>query len=147
MIGSRVQVLLQSRFHLCRILPVLTSTESSFSILEPRCPREALICCREFKKCTRRLVSDSPRIRVTTPFFLRERTRSRVDKRFACTVLALESHILLSSARTSAVESRCARRFGTCRRSRRLLRVSESFEVGSHCRAVAESTFGLEFAH
>ena len=35
MIGSQVQVLLQSPFHPCRILPVLTSTESSFSILEP----------------------------------------------------------------------------------------------------------------
>ena len=32
MIGSQVQVLLQSRFHLCRILPVLTSTKSSFSM-------------------------------------------------------------------------------------------------------------------
>ena len=36
MIGSQVQVLLQSRFHVCRTLPVLTSTESSFSILEPQ---------------------------------------------------------------------------------------------------------------
>ena len=34
MTASQVQVLLQSRFHLCRILPVLTSTESSSSILE-----------------------------------------------------------------------------------------------------------------
>ena len=34
MTGSQVQVLLQSRFRRCRILPVLTSTESSFSILE-----------------------------------------------------------------------------------------------------------------
>ena len=59
MIGSQLQVLLQSRFHPCRILPVLTSTESSSSILEPQSPWEALICCREFKKCTRRPVFDS----------------------------------------------------------------------------------------
>ena len=42
---------------------------------------------------------------------------------------ALESHILHSCAeraRTSAVGSRCTRRFGTCCRCR-LLRVSESF--------------------
>ena len=38
MIGSQVQVLWHSRFHLCRILPVSTSTESSFSTLEPQCP-------------------------------------------------------------------------------------------------------------
>ena len=49
MIGSLVQ----------RIMPVLTSLESSFSILEPQCPWEALICCREFKKRTRRPVVDS----------------------------------------------------------------------------------------
>ena len=57
--------------------------------------------------------------RVTTSFFLRERTRGRVDECLACAVLALESHILHSSverARTSAVGSRCARRFGICRR-------------------------------
>ena len=39
MIGSQLQVLLQFRFHLCRILPVLTSTESSLSILEPQLQR------------------------------------------------------------------------------------------------------------
>ena len=38
MIGSQVQVLLQSLFHPCRVVPVLTSTESSFSILGPQCP-------------------------------------------------------------------------------------------------------------
>ena len=48
MIGSQVQVLLQSLFRPCRILPVLTSMESSFSILEPHCPWEELICLREF---------------------------------------------------------------------------------------------------
>ena len=36
---------------------------------------------------------------------------------------------------------------GTCCRSRRLFSVSESFEVGRHWRAVAESTLGLEFVH
>ena len=70
----------------------------------------------------------------------RERTKGRVDKCFACTIFALKSHILHSSAeraRTSTVGSRCARRFGTCRRSRRLHRGSESFAVGKHCRAVS----------
>ena len=50
--------------------------------------------------------------------------------------LPWKSHILHSCAeraRTSAVGNRCARRYGTCCRSRRLLRVSESFEVGRHC--------------
>ena len=50
---------------------------------------------------------------------------------FAFTVFALEIHILHSCAeraRTGAVWSRCARRFGTCCRSRRLLRVSETVE-------------------
>ena len=69
-------------------------------------------------------------------FFFRERTRERVAECFACTVLALESHILHSSverAKTSAVGSRSARRFGTCRGPCRLLRVSESLEAGRHC--------------
>ena len=47
--------------------------------------------------------------------------------------------------RTSAVGSRCARRFGTCRRSCRLLRVSESCEAGRHGWAFAKSTLDLEF--
>ena len=61
-----------------------------------------------------------------TSFLLCELTRGRVDDCSACAVLSLESHILHSSAergRTSAVGSRCTRRFGTCRRSCRLLSV------------------------
>ena len=74
---------LQSRFHPCRILPVLTSTESSFSILEPQCPREVLICCREFKKCTRRLVSDFPRI-PCHHFVFPSRTEERTCRQVFC---------------------------------------------------------------
>ena len=59
MTGSQVQVLLQSRFSLCTILSVLSSTGSLFSTLESQCPWEALICCREFKKCTHMSVFDS----------------------------------------------------------------------------------------
>ena len=73
-----------------------------------------------------------------------------MDECFACTVSALKSHILHSSAeraRTSAVGSRCARRFGTCRRSRRLFRVSESLEAGRHFSSGCRVTLGLEFMH
>ena len=76
MIGSQVQVLLQYRFHPCRNLPVLTSTESSFSIPEPQCPWEVSICCKEFKKCMRRLVLDSHHIPCHHSVF-----PSRTDKR------------------------------------------------------------------
>ena len=68
-ISAQVQVLLQSRFHPCRILSVLTSTESSFSILDPQCP--LLISCREFKKCTRQPGHSHP----VSPLILRERTK------------------------------------------------------------------------
>ena len=135
MIGSQVQVLLQSQFHLCRILYVLISTGSLFSTLEPQCPWEALICCREFKNVCACWSSTHFTSRVTTSFLICERARGRVDECSACAVLALESHISHSSverARTSAVGSRCTRRFGTRRRSCRLLRVFESLEAGRH---------------
>ena len=50
--GSQVQVPLQFGSHLCRILQVLIFKESSFSILEPRCPWEVLIFCENFKRFT-----------------------------------------------------------------------------------------------
>ena len=73
--------------------------------------------------------------RATTPFLFRERSRGRVDECFACSLPALESNFLYSSAeraRTCAVGSRCARGSGACRGPRRLLRVFKSFEAGRH---------------
>ena len=135
MIGSQVQVLLQSLFHPCRILSVLTSMESSFSILEPQCPWEALICCREFKKCTCRPVFGSLHI-PCHHFIFPSRTEKRTCRRVFCLCRTGPGksylHSSVEHARTSAVGSRCGRRFGTCRRSCRLPSVSESLEAGRH---------------
>ena len=48
--GSQVQVPLQFGFHPCRILQVLIFKESSFSILEPRCPWEVSIFCKKIQE-------------------------------------------------------------------------------------------------
>ena len=53
--GSQLQVPLQFGSHLCRILQALIFKESSFSILEPRCPWEVLIFCKNFKRFTQML--------------------------------------------------------------------------------------------
>ena len=71
-------VLLQSRFHLCRILPVLTSTKSSFSILEPQCPWEA----ENPRNVRAGRSSTHLTSRVTTSLFLREWTGGRVHECF-----------------------------------------------------------------
>ena len=135
MTGSQVQVLLQSRFHLCRILPVLTSTESSFSILEPQCQWEALISCRESTKCTRRRVFDSLHIPCPSLRFPFVNGQEDVSTSvLPVPYFALESHILHSCAeraRASAVGNRCARRFGIDHVDCSMF--SESLEAGRHC--------------
>ena len=102
---------------LAEFCKLLTSTESSFSIPESQCPWEVLILLQRIQ--SRNVCADAGlRVHITscitTPCFLRERTRGRVDECFACTVFALESHILHSCAeraRNSAVGRRWARRF------------------------------------
>ena len=97
-IGSHVQVLLQSRFHPCRILPVF-DLDGKF-ILDSGATMsmggvDLLKRIQEmYSQAGRRFSSH----RVTTSFFLRERTRGRVDKCFACTVFALESLVASSTS-------------------------------------------------
>ena len=50
MTGSQAQEHSQFLFRFCSMLPVLTLTESSFSIMEPHCPWEVLIFYRQFKR-------------------------------------------------------------------------------------------------
>ena len=125
--GSQVQVPLQFGSHLCKILQVLFFKGSSLSILEPRCPWEVLI----FRKKNQEIYADAELQLTSHPVPPLRFSFANGQEDVSTSVLLVpylpwKVIFLYSSAeraRTSVVGSRCARGSGTCRGSRRLLRV------------------------